>query len=148
MKTVLMTVLRSLLVLVVAVAPAARAEEDPAAKEYARFEGTWKFASVEAEGQKLPEAQFKDSRLVLKGRSFTFTEAGATYKVDLGKSPKQIDITFLEGPEKGKTMLGIYELEGDTYKVCLGLTGKSRPTAFVSKPGSGHVLEVLKRVKP
>jgi uncharacterized protein (TIGR03067 family) len=62
--------------------------------------------------------------------------------------PKTIDVTFTEGPEKGKSSYGIYELEGDTYRVCIGLTGKPRPTDFASTPGSGHVLEVLKREKP
>jgi uncharacterized protein (TIGR03067 family) len=71
-----------------------------------------------------------------------------TFKLDLSKKPKEIDVVFTEGPEKGKTSLGIYELEGDVYKVCIGLTGKKRPTEFISKPGSGHVLEVLKRQKP
>jgi hypothetical protein len=44
-------------------------------------------------------------------------------------------------------MLGIYELDGDTYKLCGDMQGKSRPTEFAVKPGSGFVLEVLKREK-
>jgi uncharacterized protein (TIGR03067 family) len=31
-----------------------------------------------------------------------------------------IDVTFKEGPEKGKTRRGIYVLEGDTHKICFG----------------------------
>jgi uncharacterized protein (TIGR03067 family) len=99
----------------------------------------------------MPEKFFQGSRLVLKGPQFTYQEAGTTYKgtykVDVSKKPKQIDMTFTEGPEKDKTMVGIYELEGDTYRVCVNPTGKGRPTEFASKPGSGHVLEVLKREK-
>jgi uncharacterized protein (TIGR03067 family) len=125
---------------------------DAARKEYARFEGTWRFASIEMEGKQLPGEDVKGSRMVLKGDRFT-VESGpvayrGTFKVDLGKKPKQIDVTFTEGPEKGKTFRGIYTLEGDTYTVCIGPPGKDRPAEFVSKPGSGHVLEVLKRVRP
>src|SRR5262249_47235108 len=88
---------------------------------------------------------FKNSKLVLMGGKWTFTQGTAeskgTFKVDLTQKPKTIDITFTEGPEKGKTVLGIYELEGDTYKLCLSLKDKDRPKEFVSKAGSGHILE-------
>jgi uncharacterized protein (TIGR03067 family) len=120
-------------------------------KELAKFEGTWRFASIEVEGKKVPEEQVKKSgKMVIRGNKFTI-EGGVTYrgtfKLDVSTKPKRIDVTFTAGPEKGKALLGIYELEGDTYKVCLGMPGKPRPKAFAAKPGSGHVLEVLKREK-
>jgi uncharacterized protein (TIGR03067 family) len=126
--------------------------DDAVQKEYQRFEGTWLFASIEMDGMKLPLEQFKDSKLVvMPGGKFTMvagpTTYGGTFKVDTSKTPRHIDVTFTEGPEKGKTLLGIYELEGETYKLCMADTGKDRPTAFASKPGSGHVLEVFKRQK-
>ncbi len=123
---------------------------DAIQKEYARFEGTWRFSSFEIEGMKQPASDFKNIRLVLKGDQWTLQGGPdkGTFKIDPTKNPKQIDVLFAEGPEKGKTALGIYELEGDRYTVCLGLVGRDRPTQFVSKPGSGHVLEVLRRVKP
>jgi uncharacterized protein (TIGR03067 family) len=120
-------------------------------KELLKFEGNWRVVSLEIEGMKLPEEQVKQmaARLILKGDQFTFKDAAATYKgnfrVDPTTKPKQLDLMFTEGPEKGKTSEGIYVLEGDTYKICIGLNGKGRPTEFVSKPGSGHALEVLKR---
>src|SRR5262249_10364197 len=102
--------------------------KDAVKKEYEDFRGTWKFVSIEVEGKKVPEDNFKNSRLILKGDKFTVTEGQATYRgtftMDLAKNPKTIDVTFTEGPEKGSTTLGIYELEGDTYKVCMGMPGK------------------------
>jgi uncharacterized protein (TIGR03067 family) len=143
----------ALLALTLGLVRAAEAPGDAAQKEYARFTGTWRFESVEAEGKLVPlEGFFRDFRMRLKGNTFAVDEGGGTthgtYKVDLSKKPKQIDITFTDGPEKGKTALGIYELEGDTYTVCVALTGKARPKEFTSKTGTGYVLEVLKRVKP
>jgi uncharacterized protein (TIGR03067 family) len=126
-------------------------KDDAAEKEYVRFEGTWRFVSVEVEGRSVPAKHLKSSRLVLKGNQFTMTEGQATYrgtfKVDTAPKPKRIDVTFTEGPERGKTTGGIYELDGDTYKVCMALPGKNRPSQFASRPGSGHVLEILRRDK-
>ena len=55
---------------------------------------------------------------------------------------------FTEGPEKGNTSLGIYQLEGDDLKLCLTITAKDRPAEFAAKPKSGLGIEVLKREKP
>jgi uncharacterized protein (TIGR03067 family) len=125
---------------------------DAVRKELAKFEGTWRFVSMNIQGMKVPEEQLKKfPKMVIHGKQFTLPEGDTTFrgtfKVDVSTKPKQIDVTFTSGPEKGKTCLGIYELEGDTYKVCMGLVGKPRPKAFVAKAGSGHVLEVLKREK-
>src|SRR5262245_20247721 len=107
---------------------------------------------MEIEGVKASPEQFKDARLVCDGDRFTMTSGGVTFKgtfkLDVSKTPKQFDAVFTDGPEKGKTALAIYKLEGDTYTVCIAMTDKERPKEFVSKPGSGHVLEVLQREKP
>jgi uncharacterized protein (TIGR03067 family) len=130
------------------------ADDEAVKKEYKNFTGTWTIVSIEIEGMKQPDEIVKGyPKLLLKGDQFTMDSPGGahkgTYKVDLAKKPKQMDITFTDGPEKGKTLLGIYELNGDTYKVCLAMAdNKNRPTEFASKPGSGNVLEVLKREKP
>jgi len=139
-----------LVVLLPALLAADRAEE-AVKKELRKFQGAWKFVSLEAGGKTLPEEDYKAALLVIDGDKHTTKNGAATYsgtlKIDPGKKPKAIDFRFSDGPEKGKTAHGIYEFDGDTLKVCVGLVGKDRPAAFVSKPGSGHVLEVLKRTK-
>jgi uncharacterized protein (TIGR03067 family) len=128
------------------------AESDAAKAEYARFEGTWSYESVEVEGKAVPDDVLKTRKLILKGNQFTLQQQSppdqGTFKVDVSKSPKTIDVTFTGGPEMGRVSLGIYELEGDVCRVCIGLVDKPRPTTFISTPNSGHVLEVLKRLKP
>ena len=122
------------------------------AKELEPFQGTWKIAALEVEGNKLDIDDFKETRLTIKGDAFTMATAGATYKgtfkIDSAKKPKSIDMSYTDGPEKGKTSLGIYEIDGDTWKICIGLTGKERPKEFATKADTGHALEVLKRDKP
>jgi uncharacterized protein (TIGR03067 family) len=124
---------------------------EDARKEIEKFRGTWKWIFMESEGTKLPEETFKNSRLIMDGEKFIARDPketlSGTFTVSVSRKPKTIDVTFNEGPEKGKVFKGIYELEGDTYKVCIALPGKERPTEFVSKPESGHVLEVLRREK-
>ena len=141
-----------LLVVGVVFLVAAGDAQDEVKKELARFEGTWKWVSIEMEKMKLSADALEHLRLKLMGDKFTVTEEnnasfGGTFKVDPSKKPKTIDVTFTDGPAKDKTALGIYELEGDTYKVITDPAGKSRPTEFAVKPGSGHVLQVLKREK-
>jgi uncharacterized protein (TIGR03067 family) len=49
------------------------------------------------------------------------------YLVDDAASPQTMDIVGREGPNAGRTMLAIYELEADRLTVCYDLDGKERP---------------------
>jgi uncharacterized protein (TIGR03067 family) len=121
-------------------------------KERHAMAGTWKFDFLELDGEKAPEAHFKDATVVVKGEQFTLVTAAATHRgtftLDPSKRPRTIDFTFTEGPEKGNVSLGIYELDDDTWRICLGPTAKRRPAAFMTRKGSGHAFEVLKRTTP
>jgi uncharacterized protein (TIGR03067 family) len=132
---------------------AAEDPKDAVKKEYDKFEGTWRMESFLMDGKPSPIKDFADFKMTLKGETFTTDGAegksSGTYKVDPTKKPKTLDIVFSSGPNGGVTMLGIYELDGDTYKVCLPTApGAERPKEMASKEGSGLVLEVFKRVKP
>jgi uncharacterized protein (TIGR03067 family) len=126
--------------------------KEPLDVDYAKLEGTWQVVSLEVDGKEIPKETIKESRLIIKGKEFTMKEKIATYKgtfsIDSSKSPKTIDIKFTEGPEKGNTSLGIYELDGDDLKLCLTVTAKERPTEFTTKAKSGHGFELLKRENP
>jgi uncharacterized protein (TIGR03067 family) len=116
--------------------------------ELKRFEGTWKYVSLEMNGKLVPEASLKDSRLVFEGDRFTSkgdaTSTG-TFVVDPTVMPKTIDISVEANGQKFK-VLGIYTLEGDTYKICSSLGGKPRPTDFSGK-GAGRGLTIMTREK-
>ncbi len=144
---------RSILLLIAAgCLTAADSAKEGVAKELEKFRGTWKYTSMEQDGRPVPEAQYRAARLTIKGDRFTFalgdSTSHGTFKVDPAKKPKAIDITFTDGPDKGKTIQGVYEVTGDTYKVCLGSKANDRPKELASKADTGHVLAVLKRVKP
>jgi uncharacterized protein (TIGR03067 family) len=120
--------------------------------ELKRFEGTWSYASIITDGKPLTEQELDGKRLILSGDRFTVTSSGdpvrGIYAVDPTKSPKTLDVTFGDGPNAGKTLKGIYELDRDNCKVCINMGDQPRPTEFVSKPGDGHALEALKRQTP
>ena len=120
-------------------------------KEVRKFQGTWTFESSETGGKKLPIAALKGLILTFEGHKHTVKKDDeviqvGTQKLDPSKSPKTIDVTMAEGPNKGAVMLGIYEISGDTLKVCFDPEGKKRPTQFKSASGS-QTLVVHKRVK-
>jgi uncharacterized protein (TIGR03067 family) len=50
------------------------------------------------------------------------------YVVDAAASPQAIDIVGREGPNAGRTMLAIYQLEADRLTVCYDLDGPERPS--------------------
>ena len=67
------------------------------------------------------------------------------YTLNATKTPSQIDLIFLDGPNKGKTVKGIYQLKGDAFKLCLELPGGDRPGGFASKKGETfHSMELTR----
>jgi uncharacterized protein (TIGR03067 family) len=121
-------------------------------REIKKFQGTWTFESSETGGKKLPAGELKGLILTFEGDKHTVKKGDqviqvGTQKLDPSKSPKTIDVTLTEGPNKGKVLLGIYEIDGDTLKVCFDLQGKKRPTEFKSAAGSHTFVNVHKRVK-
>jgi serine/threonine-protein kinase len=121
-------------------------------KEVRKFQGTWTFVSSETGGKKLPADELKGLILTFEGNKHTVKKGDeviqvGTQKLDPSKPPKTIDVTMTEGPNKGKVMLGIYEIDGDMLKVCFDLQGKKRPMEFKSAPGSQTFVNVHKRVK-
>jgi uncharacterized protein (TIGR03067 family) len=86
------------------------------------------------------------------GKQFVSVVAGNTthgnFKVNPNHKPMTIDLNFSDGPGKDQTQKGIYELEGDTQRICVAKGNEERPAEFMSKPGSGQMIQILKRVKP
>jgi uncharacterized protein (TIGR03067 family) len=113
------------------------------------LQGSWTVTALEADGQEVPASMLADARIAVKGNRFTSTGMGAVYQgtleLNASTSPRQIDMKFDAGPEKGNTNPGIYELDGDTWKICLATRGAVRPSSFASTPGSGFAVETLTR---
>ena len=121
-------------------------------KEMKLMEGEWQMVSGEREGNMFPDEVVKSAKRVTKEGETTTEINGmvvlkAKFKVDASKKPKNIDYEITDGPNKGKSMIGIYELKGDDFKACMVMSDQKRPTDFATKEGDGRTLTVWKRVK-
>jgi uncharacterized protein (TIGR03067 family) len=126
--------------------------DDPVSEDGKMLEGAWPPVAAELGGQKFPDDHLKAVKLIMKDGQYTvqvgevFDEG--TYKLDPAAKPRAIDITGSEGPNKGKTLLAIYELTGDSLRVYYNLEGKKRPTDFKTEKNTLQFLVSYKREKP
>lgn len=132
------------LLLAIAVSP-----EEAIRREREKFEGNWKVASIEVDGVQLPAEQVREFTLTFKGGKFISRMGdkmqNGTYTIDPTKTPKTMDITNSDGPDKGKLRPVIYTLEDNTLRICGSEVGKDRPTEFKTKDHKGIMLMILRR---
>ncbi len=135
--------------------PAAPAQESQAVKdELARFEGAWQLVYAETDGKTTPGEQIRNIRVVFRNQNYSVHIGDkqlvhdGSFRIDPTARPKTTDDVLTEGPDKGKPIHGIYELEGDTLASCVARPEQERPARFATTPGSGHTFRVLKRVRP
>jgi uncharacterized protein (TIGR03067 family) len=129
----------------------ARADEKTDA-ELKALAGTWKVEKAEL-GGKDTTAILKDLKLTVDASGKYTVEIGkekeeGTFTVDLSKTPKQMDLTSKDGPNKGKMIKAIYKLDGDTLVACYDLNTEkgARPEKFESKDDN-QFLVTYKREK-
>jgi uncharacterized protein (TIGR03067 family) len=123
--------------------------KDPA-KDTA-INGNWKLAAGEKSGEKMPDDVLKSIQLTLANGKYLAkvgdkTDQG-TYTIDASKTPHTLTLTGTSGPNKGKTMLAIFELDKETLKVCYDLSGKAFPEKFESAPKTSSFLATYERQK-
>ena len=115
------------------------------------LQGTWLPTAAELSENPFDETTLKTMKLVIDGDKYTVTAGKSidkgTTKIDPAAKPKTMDVIGAEGPNKGKTFLAIYELNGDSLRVCYDLTGKVRPSEFKTKKGELLFLATYKRAK-
>jgi uncharacterized protein (TIGR03067 family) len=127
------------------------AKKEDKDKEAKKIIGTWTAVSMERNGQKAPEEEFKGLSVIFAadGKVTVKTpgkeDTTGKYKLDTTKKVKEI--TLVEADTE-KTLYGIYKIDGDNLTICADDTGAdTRPTEFATKEGSTARLVVLKREK-
>jgi uncharacterized protein (TIGR03067 family) len=123
------------------------------------LQGEWQAVEAQINGKKVTkdDDDAKNMRLIIKDNDLTIPspkgdgkDRKKTFKLDASKSPKQIDITSLDGAEKDQTAACIYKLEKDRLTLCIPYFAKDptvRPTEFKAGADDGIMLMTLERVK-
>lgn len=126
--------------------------DDPTSAEAKRLEGRWKVVALESDGRKAPVEALKDGSWTFRGSEVSFDDPNvpgkSSFQLDPGKTPKEIDLIGLDGPQKDKTMMGIYRLVDGRLTICvrdLAAAEKGRPKEFVTEVDGGLGLIVLER---
>jgi uncharacterized protein (TIGR03067 family) len=105
-----------------------------------KIQGTWNFIAQEMAGKPAPKEALAKMTVTFSGDKWTVRDGdkvlqGGTHKFNPDKKPGEVNAKITEGEGKGSTMLGIYEMKGNTIRVCFDPQGKARPTSFTPKEG-------------
>jgi uncharacterized protein (TIGR03067 family) len=107
------------------------------------MQGVWKPVEAVMGGFPLPGPALKGITLKIDGDKYEVTVAAegeadrGTTSCDAGVTPKRLDITGTDGPNKGKTFPAIYEFkDADTLRVWYDLSRAKHPDEFKSPKGT------------
>lgn len=151
--------LRMLAALAVAACLSVPTRGDDKGADHEKLVGSWKLVAAEHNGRELAKDDVPDVTLIHEEhkdgvhpfavKSEGKVTARGTFTHGEGTSGKYhtYDAQYTEGPSKGKTVLGIYELNGDTLKLAWDSPGKDRPKDFKTKAGTDLVVRTYKRQK-
>lgn len=125
--------------------------------ELQKLQGTWVMVTGEQDGKKVLDEHVSKSKITYDGNKISLVTphqseeiiVAEIVKLDPTKKPKEMHFIRKNGPSAGKTLVGIFEFEGDDqYQFALDPTGALVLTEFAAKDGTGHVRHTWKRVKP
>jgi uncharacterized protein (TIGR03067 family) len=112
--------------------------------------GWWRPHSAMMAGKELPGEELNHRYLQLSNGVYMLNQGDqvdeGTYKIDESDNPKTITFVVTKGDNKGKTTLGIYEVEKKSLRICFDASGKTRPTKFESKPNTQSFLASYHRL--
>lgn len=123
----------------------------PPSNDEAKIQGTWIPKQAEMGGAPMSASFMTTTVMKLEKNNYLVTVAGSpdkgNFTLNAAATPKTMDINGTAGPNVGKKMLCIYELQGDTLRICYGLGGSPRPTEFKSPAGTKYFLVTYERKK-
>jgi uncharacterized protein (TIGR03067 family) len=130
--------------------------DEAASKDRERLQGSWELLTLQANVQQLRQMDLDDlpeARLVFQDDGCRLriggTDLEMTYRLDVRKAPRAIDLAVTAGPDKGKMFRAIYALDSDTFKICYHpQPGKARPSSFAKAADSGFMVFTWRRLGP
>lgn len=123
--------------------------------------GRWEVVACQLHGRWLPVGVFREYIFHIAPDRYHIEWSGLSFPAWVGSYPKsyygtlqwpdasepsptQVDMVPGSGPHRGKTMLGLYQLDNDILKMVFGLPDHPRPRTFAA--GAGEVYEVWRRL--
>jgi uncharacterized protein (TIGR03067 family) len=103
------------------------------------LEGTWVPVAADVAGKPLVVGELRVKYLVFESGGYSIIDRSnrvvdsGNYLVNESTSPATMDIVGRDGPNAGRTMLAIYQLDGDNLTVCYDLDSGDRPTNMLPK---------------
>jgi uncharacterized protein (TIGR03067 family) len=137
--------------------PAAPAPPAAAPRGLSFMQGAFHVESWTSEHWPARENEFQQSHWTIQGREVTWTRPGhapvhLSLTADANKPLPELDLTFLDGPDKGRTCRGVYMDSRHEVELCFADPGAEvdRPTNLGAKPGSRHTALTLvpDRIRP
>jgi uncharacterized protein (TIGR03067 family) len=122
--------------------------DDKPKEDIDKIQGAWTVSRMEINGKQQPKTL--PVKVTFDGDKLLATvgklkpESKGTIKLDPKQEPKWYEVKTPEG----LTVLGIYELDGDTLKVCLSSPGDERPKTFETSQEDGRTFITYRREKP
>ena len=111
--------------------------------------GDWIPVNAELGGQPMADEVLKSISMKLGDGTYEVLAAGkpdkGTYEIEPAAKPKGMVIRGTEGPNKGRTIPAIYEVNGKTLRICYDLSGAQRPKEFKSVAGTRLYLVTYQR---
>jgi uncharacterized protein (TIGR03067 family) len=125
-------------------------------KELQKFQGTWILVSGEHDGKQISNEHLGKGKITYDGKKATMIVPNQSDEViefdiialNTSENLKRMELIRKNGPHAGKKSVGIYEfISDDQYKFALDPSGSLVLNEFTTKPGSGHVFNVWRRVQ-
>src|SRR5262245_65938774 len=111
------------------------------------MEGEWTLVAMEVDGKAVNSKKLASAKLTISKDQYTLGSRGKQTEVELkldpSKSPKEIDMTFLDGPNKDRVGKGIYEITDGKLKICRSLDPQDeRPKDFKTEGKNNYFVMV------
>jgi uncharacterized protein (TIGR03067 family) len=128
-------------------------QDDQGKKDRQNLQGTWKVVGAEKMGEAAPREEIQELELIFMEEMIRVRDGGKLqqkfkFKLDAAKDPRWLDLTYVGGPNNGRTDRAIYKLDGNNLKICIQqFQDEGRPKAFATEKKSGTWLVVMERFK-
>ena len=108
--------------------------DDKPKDDLQRVQGKWDWDPAMKQSDAIPQILLEraviqgnslDFHYIFDGKRFTTSTEITLYP---GTTPKRIDFTPKDGANKGKTYLGLYEINDGKLRICYRGPGSTRPT--------------------